>query len=82
MDGYYYDVTHFINKHPGGSIIKYYCDKREDATQAVQQFHLRSQDRVRLMLKGFKRRPAHDRQGKSTFQSAVGICFELQFIII
>ena len=69
-DGYYYDVTHFIKRHPGGSIIEYYCDKAEDATQAIQQFHQRSIKKINLMLKGFKRRPANDRQGKSFFLSS------------
>lgn len=59
-DGYFYDVTNFISRHPGGSIIMYYAQCGEDATHAIQQFHQRSADRVRMMMKAFKRRPASD----------------------
>lgn len=59
-DGYFYDVTDFISKHPGGSIIKYYTKSGEDASHAIQQFHQRSAKRVRMMMKAFKRRPASD----------------------
>ncbi|XP_037032122.1 acyl-lipid (8-3)-desaturase-like isoform X3 [Bradysia coprophila] len=59
-DGYFYDVTNFISRHPGGSIIMYYTQRSEDATHAIQQFHQRSTERVRMMMKAFKRRPASD----------------------
>lgn len=59
-DGYFYDVTDFISRHPGGSIIKYYTQSGEDATHAIQQFHQRSAERVRSMMKAFKKRPALD----------------------
>lgn len=59
-DGYFYDVTNFISRHPGGSIIKYYTQSGEDASHAIQQFHQRSMKRVRMMMKAFKRRPAAD----------------------
>jgi len=60
-DGYYYDVTSFVKKHPGGSIIDYYTQRGEDATNAIQQFHQRSAKKIDIMLKSFKRRPANDR---------------------
>jgi hypothetical protein len=63
-DGYYYDVTHFIKKHPGGSIIEYYVAKGEDATHAMQQFHHRSLKKIKVMLQSFKKRPATDRRCK------------------
>lgn len=59
-DGYFYDVTSFIDRHPGGSIIKYYTQSGEDATHAIQQFHHRSAERVRTMMRAFKKRPASD----------------------
>lgn len=59
-DGYFYDVTNFIDRHPGGSIIKYYTKSGEDATHAIQQFHHRSIKRVRMLMKSFKRRPASE----------------------
>lgn len=59
-DGYFYDVTNFISRHPGGSIIKYYTQTGEDATHAIQQFHQRSAKRVSMMMRSLKRRPASD----------------------
>lgn len=59
-DGYFYDVTSFISRHPGGSVIKYYTQSGEDATHAIQQFHQRSPGRVKMMMNAFKKRPASD----------------------
>jgi cytochrome b involved in lipid metabolism len=56
-DGYYYDITDFVDKHPGGNVIKFYTEKGEDATAAIQQFHNRSRTKINLMLKSFKKRP-------------------------
>ncbi|XP_037039828.1 acyl-lipid (8-3)-desaturase-like [Bradysia coprophila] len=56
FDGYFYDVTEFVQKHPGGSVIEYYTEKGEDATHAIQQFHKRSKEKVRLMMNSLKRR--------------------------
>lgn len=70
-DGYFYDVTNFISRHPGGSIIKYYTKSGEDATHAIQQFHQRSSKQVSMMMKALKRRPASEKErktsGKKTF---------------
>lgn len=40
IDGRKYDVTNM--KHPGGSVIKFYTNNGIDATQAFNNFHLRS----------------------------------------
>ncbi|XP_037040920.1 acyl-lipid (8-3)-desaturase-like isoform X2 [Bradysia coprophila] len=56
--GYFYDVTEFIKKHPGGRIITYYTQTGEDSTVAVQQFHSRSMKRVNIMMNTLKKRPA------------------------
>lgn len=58
FDGYYYDVTDFMKKHPGGGIISYYTQKGEDGTLAIQQFHNRSMNRVEGIMSSLKRRPA------------------------
>lgn len=63
-DGYYYDVTEFSKRHPGGDIILYYTEKGEDATQAIQQFHNRFFRKVRSMMSNLKRRPAPDNESK------------------
>lgn len=58
FDGYFYDVTDFIKKHPGGRIISYYTNSGEDSTHAIQQFHYRSIKRVKVMMNSLKKRPA------------------------
>lgn len=60
FDGYFYDVTDFVKKHPGGSIIEYYTKVGEDSTHAIQQFHQRSFKRVQGIMSAFKKRPARD----------------------
>lgn len=65
FDGYFYDVTDFITKHPGGSIINYFTNKGEDSTHAIQQFHHRSIKRVNAIMKTFKKRPALYGESKS-----------------
>lgn len=62
-EGYYYDVTDFVDKHPGGNVIKFYTEPGEDATQAIQQFHFRSMKKVDLILKSFSRRKAEPSTG-------------------
>jgi cytochrome b involved in lipid metabolism len=57
-EGHFYDVTKFINRHPGGNIIKFYTEPGEDATLAIQQFHHRSMNRIKTILKSFPRREA------------------------
>ncbi len=63
-DGYYYDVTEFLAKHPGGDIMELYTDTREDATIAIQQFHYRSLKTVMARMKGLKRRVATEEESK------------------
>lgn len=60
FDGYFYDVTDFIMKHPGGTVINYYTEKGEDSTHAIQQFHARSIEKVKVMMGALKKRPASD----------------------
>eukprot|EP00793_Prasinoderma_coloniale_P000441 PRCOL_00005426-RA len=49
IDGAAYDVTSFIDKHPGGAMI--YVRAGRDCTQIFDSYH---QDRVRAMLPKFK----------------------------
>lgn len=63
-NGYFYDVTDFIRRHPGGNIIKFYTAHGEDATQAIDQFHYRARNRVETIMKTFKRRPAEKQERK------------------
>lgn len=60
FDGYFYDVTEFVKKHPGGTVIEYYTKKGEDCTHAIQQFHSRSKGKVRMMMSALKKRSASD----------------------
>jgi len=64
-EGCYYDVTSWVKKHPGGSIIEFYTQNGEDATHAIQQFHQRSAKRIQGLLKSFKKRPATDKECKN-----------------
>ncbi|XP_021968628.2 acyl-lipid (8-3)-desaturase-like [Folsomia candida] len=59
-NGYYYDVTSFVERHPGGPIIQMYLNNCEDATQAIQQFHARSRKRVDAIMNSFPKRKATD----------------------
>lgn len=65
FEGFFYDVTDFIKKHPGGSIIEYYTQSGEDGTHAIQQFHRRSIKRVKAIMSSFKKRPALDSDGNT-----------------
>jgi hypothetical protein len=47
VHGKYYDVTNM--KHPGGSVIKFYAGKGIDATQAFDNFHVRSAKALKYM---------------------------------
>jgi fatty acid desaturase len=55
IDGKIYDVTNFIEKHPGGSVIKFYAGKDIDASQAFNQFHCRSKTAKNIMKQYLKR---------------------------
>eukprot|EP00730_Choanoeca_flexa_P014736 TRINITY_DN6550_c0_g1_i2.p1 TRINITY_DN6550_c0_g1~~TRINITY_DN6550_c0_g1_i2.p1 ORF type:complete len:418 (+),score=106.99 TRINITY_DN6550_c0_g1_i2:69-1322(+) len=54
IKGQLYDVTDF--KHPGGSIIKFLVNDG-DATEAFEEFHMRSR-KAQYMLKALPHRPA------------------------
>lgn len=73
FDGNFYDVTDFIKKHPGGSIIEYYTKSGEDGTHAIQQFHQRSIKRVTAIMSSFKKRPASDSESNYTDKQSVPI---------
>lgn len=60
FDGNFYDVTDFVKRHPGGSIIEFYTKTGEDSTHAIQQFHQRSTKRVTAIMSSLKKRPALD----------------------
>jgi len=55
VDGKYYDVSKL--KHPGGSVIKFYAGKGIDATDAFNNFHMRS-GKAKKWLSGLPSRPA------------------------
>jgi len=57
-EGYYYDVTEWVKRHPGGRIIEFYTQSGEDATITIQQFHQRSTKKVMAIMNSLKKRPA------------------------
>jgi len=63
-DGYFYDITNWIPYHPGGSVIKFYTEKGEDATIPVQQFHYRSLSKVLSRMTSLKKRKATEAECK------------------
>jgi cytochrome b involved in lipid metabolism len=62
-EGFYYDVSSFIQRHPGGNVIKFYTEPGEDATMAIQQFHHRSMKQVLAIMKSLPKRPASQVKG-------------------
>jgi len=67
-DGYFYDVTEWIPRHPGGGVIKFFTQKGEDATIPIQQFHKRSWKKILGILKSLRRRPAEPNERKYELQ--------------
>lgn len=63
-EGYFYDVTDWVKRHPGGRIIEFYTKGGEDATHAIQQFHQRSAKKVNVIMSSLKRRPAEPHECK------------------
>ena len=63
-EGYLYDVTEWVRRHPGGKIIEFYTQSGEDSTLAVQQFHQRSTKKVMAIMKSLKHRPATSEERK------------------
>jgi cytochrome b involved in lipid metabolism len=59
IDGRFYDVTNM--KHPGGSVINYYVGEGADATQAYNEFHIRSK-RAKKFLDALPSRPAEKKE--------------------
>jgi len=59
LDGRLYDVTNM--KHPGGSVINFYAGKEIDATQAFNNFHIRSK-KARKMLEHLPSREADQKK--------------------
>lgn len=47
LHGKYYDLTNF--KHPGGGVIKFYMNNNIDATEAFNNFHLRSKKVLKIL---------------------------------
>jgi len=66
-NNYAYDVTSFVDKHPGGKIIAMYLKTKEDSFNAVEQFHFRAIDRVHNIMKALPRRPLEIKNGMRLF---------------
>mmetsp|Transcript_20845 Transcript_20845/g.35341 ORF Transcript_20845/g.35341 Transcript_20845/m.35341 type:complete len:418 (+) Transcript_20845:61-1314(+) len=47
IDGRFYDVSNM--KHPGGGVINYYAGKEIDASQAFNNFHIRSKKAKKIL---------------------------------
>jgi len=62
-NGYLYDVTSFIQRHPGGRIIEMFLKTGEDSFNAVQQFHFRSMTKVSAIMESLPKRPITEAKG-------------------
>jgi len=58
-NGRLYDVTDFVKHHPGGNVIRFYTEFREDATGAIEEFHKGYLDQVHGILRNLKSQPAN-----------------------
>ena len=59
IEGRLYDVTNFMKRHPGGSVINFFDGS--DATQAFEEFHTRSK-KARKVLKGLPNRAPEEKR--------------------
>ena len=58
IDNVEYDVTQFIHKHPGGSVIEYnLASEGADATHAFNAFHFRSKKARKVLVSLPRREP-------------------------
>ncbi len=64
IDDKFYDIKAL--KHPGGSVINYYANKSIDATQAFNNFHIRSKS-AKILLNSLPHRDATANEIKSIF---------------
>jgi hypothetical protein len=76
--GTLYDVTDFVRRHPGGRIIEMYARPGEDASDAFDQFHRRSIDKVMKTLGTLPSRPAPIHNEKNAKLSADFRQFSMQ----
>ena len=74
-NGYAYDVTSFVDKHPGGKILAMYLKTKEDSFNAIQQFHFRALDRVNKIMKTLPRRPIDD--NKNGMHPLLHVCRQI-----
>ena len=70
IDGQFYDVADFEKRHPGGSVLKLYMGNGIDATEAYDNFHVRSK-KARTVLASIKHRPAGTQVEQLAGQSAL-----------
>ncbi|KAJ1432811.1 fatty acid desaturase-domain-containing protein [Ochromonadaceae sp. CCMP2298] len=61
IEGRFYDVTNM--KHPGGSVINFYAGKDIDASQAFNNFHIRSR-KAKKILEHLSSRVADEKEIK------------------
>jgi len=58
INNFYYNITDFIKKHPGGSVIEYYVD--QDATDVFNEMHFRSMHIVEKYLNNLPKKSIVD----------------------
>eukprot|EP01031_Cornospumella_fuschlensis_P025702 gene25702-31038_t len=63
INGVFYDVTNL--KHPGGTVIDFYAGKGIDASQAFNNFHIRS-SKVKKYMAALPQRTAEEKVVKAS----------------
>lgn len=63
INNYHYNITDFIKKHPGGSVITYYIN--QDATDVFNEMHFRSMKKVEKYLKSLPKKPITESDDKT-----------------
>eukprot|EP01031_Cornospumella_fuschlensis_P027114 gene27114-32757_t len=63
INGVFYDVTNL--KHPGGTVIDFYAGKGIDASQAFNNFHIRS-SKVKKYMAALPQRTADEKVVKAS----------------
>eukprot|EP00494_Astrolonche_serrata_P032310 UN32579 len=57
--GKYYDVSKFYKEHPGGKVIRFYTDRKQDASEPYASFHKGSK-KANAILEDLPTRPIRD----------------------
>jgi len=64
IEGWRYDITNFVARHPGGGVIRYYKDM--DASDAFHAFHFRSEKASKMLATVSREKVEEPDDGKNS----------------